>query len=117
MAARGTVTKLTKSAARRGGAVILQRVERWPTLLIEGDDLAIDHRVVRQLPERRHDGRIPFAEIVVVSRPQADVAIPLEPDGPIPVELPLVQPLLTRRKRIAPQQQHRLAETGRRRRR
>ena len=72
------------------GAVILQRVERWTTLFIESDDLAIDHRVVRQLAERLHDRGICCAEIVVVSRPQADVAFPLERDGAIPVELQLV---------------------------
>jgi len=92
-----------KPATLDGLALSVERVERWTTLLIESDDLAIDHRVGRQLLERLHDRGISSVEIVVVSRPQAHVAIPLERDGPIPVELQLVQPLLTRRKRIGSQ--------------
>jgi hypothetical protein len=76
-----------------------QRVERWTTLLIKGDDLAIDHRVcpaTSRAPLRPPD----IFEIVVVSRPQAQVAIPLEPDGPIPVELQLVELLFAGRKQV-----------------
>ena len=37
---------------RRRRAVVLQRVERRPPVLVERDDLAVDHRLIRQLGER-----------------------------------------------------------------
>ena len=59
------------------------------------------------IPMRFNDGWISGVEIVVVPRSQMNCADPLERNGAIPVELEFVEPLLARRERLRPQQQHR----------
>src|SRR5262249_62031253 len=94
-------------------AVVLQDAEGWPTLLIECNDLSIDHCVVWQLHERLHDLRISGVEVVVVPRSQMNDAMAFERDGSISVQLELVEPLFAGRERIGSKQQHRLDEARR----
>jgi hypothetical protein len=37
--------------ARRCAAEVLEQIEVWPARLIESNDLAVDHRVVREIGE------------------------------------------------------------------
>ena len=93
------------------GAVVLQRVERRPAVVVEGDELAVDHRLVRQLREALDDGGIPEAEVVVVAGAQMNPAAGLERDGAIAVELQLIFPARRLvRQRIRTEEQHRFYE-------
>ena len=69
--------------------------------LIEGYNLTVDHGVIRKLGEGLDDGWMSHVEVVVVPRAQMDLVIPLERNGPITVQLQLIEPLLPRRKRIS----------------
>src|SRR5437762_12148258 len=55
-------------------AVVLQRAERWPPVVIQRDELAVNHRLVRQLRKTAHDGWIADAEVVVVAGAQVNLA-------------------------------------------
>jgi hypothetical protein len=46
-------------------ALILQRIERRPTILVECHYLAVDHRIVGHRCKRLDDARIPRIEIVL----------------------------------------------------
>jgi hypothetical protein len=63
--------------------------------LVERDDLAVDHRVVRELRQRGDDARITAAEVLVVPRPQVERTLALEGDGAVAVQLEFKQPLVT----------------------
>src|SRR5581483_9764990 len=62
---------------------ILQQLECGSALLIQGDDLAVDDKVSRQLFQRRNDSRKTAIECLLIARKQRDVVAVLDRDGTI----------------------------------
>jgi hypothetical protein len=78
--------------------------------LIERDNFAVDHTLIRQRSERFGNSGIAIVEILIVSRAEMHLTARLESDRAIPVQLQLVNPRGTLRKFTGAHEEHRLDE-------
>jgi hypothetical protein len=94
------------------GAAVLQKVERWRTILVDGHDLAIDNRFVGQSVQSASDGRESFAEILPVARREVRAAVALDSNAAVAVKLELQLPLRTLGLFGDREAEHRFEESG-----
>jgi hypothetical protein len=72
--------------------MVLQDVERRPPIVAVGDDLAVDDAIVRECFERTRDRSETLGEVFAVARAESDLAVGLQTERSIAVELQLVRP-------------------------
>ena len=65
--------------------------------MVQGDDLPVDHRLIGQCAERRHDAWVFGVEILVVAGPQKDLAVCLDGQRSVAIKLNFVCPVRTLR--------------------
>src|SRR5438309_8183524 len=75
------------------GAMMLQQVERYPTVGIDRDDLAVDERARRQVFACFGDTRELRREIGPSPRPQPHTADVVAGETAVAVELDFIQPI------------------------
>jgi hypothetical protein len=92
--------------------MVLKRVERWLSRLIEGDDLAVNYGVVGKSFEGLTYSRVTRSEIVVIPRAQIKLAVRLERYGSIAIKLQFVLPLSAFGQMLLSEKQHGLDETS-----
>src|SRR5215472_17494408 len=92
--------------------VILEEIERRPPLSIERHHFSVQDRFIGQRLQRRGDGRITRVELVAVPRPQLQLAVALDGERPVAIQLDLIHPLRSLRQPLLPEQQHGLDETS-----
>src|SRR5690606_5990023 len=74
---------------------VLERLEVGPSLGIERDDFAVDHRTIeRKLGDRARDARKARGPVLLVSAHETDLPTLDERADPIAVVLDLVDPLI-----------------------
>lgn len=59
----------------------------WPACLVQRDHLAVDHGLFRERRERLHDDGISGGEILVAPRPEMDLAVRLDSQRPVAIQL------------------------------
>jgi hypothetical protein len=67
-------------------------VERRPPVVTERDELAVNHRFVRQLRQTAYDPGISAAEVIVIARAEIQLAAGSKGDSAVLVDLELVRP-------------------------
>jgi hypothetical protein len=87
-----------------GPAAPIEVEVRAPSLFIQRDHLAVDHRLVMQLGQTFQDGRIAVAEVVVISGAQVQPLAGLKGNRSVAIELQLVRKPRIVRERIRPQE-------------
>ena len=92
--------------------MVLQGVERRPPGSVQRHHLAVDHCFVRERRERLRDCGISGVEILVVPRSKMHLAVGLDSQGSVAVQLQLVGLVRAFGQCACGQQQHWLGEGG-----
>jgi hypothetical protein len=74
--------------------------------LVQGDDLAIDHRLVGDGGQRLDDPRKPAVEVLVIARSEMDGSAGLDRFSPESIELQFVYPSASFWKHVGAQKEH-----------
>src|ERR1700680_925043 len=73
--------------------LILKKVERWLSVFVQRDDLAVDNRLIGQLIQCLSDCREAPTEVSAVARPQLNTTARLRANGAISIQLEFVFPI------------------------
>src|SRR5688572_12593160 len=92
---------------------MLERLKRWIPLSVQRDDLTVHYRLVGVQPQaRRRDSPVHPAEVLVLPGSKLDSLPVLDDQGPVAVELQLVDPVVALRQLLHDLRGHGRDERG-----